>query len=123
MFVEPFKIDVNEGTVELGISIIVHDNHAHTAAKDWAFNEWEPKLKEDPDFIIYAKNIDLSGVHGYKIKVFGFDRNNYHIYMPKGGRMYEVYFEDPLSVPELSEALQKHYDKLFRRIVNTFRFR
>ncbi len=118
MFVEPF----DTGTDEFGISFEVHDNPEHTTAKEWAFKEWGPKLEEQ-GFIISEGNIDLSGVHGYKIKVFGFDQNNYHIYMFKGGKMYEIDFVDPLSIPELSETVNNRYDKLFRRIVNTFRFR
>ncbi len=60
---------------------------------------------------------------GYKIKTFGFDVDDYIIYLPKGDMIYEIWFWDPLSMPEFSETQKKHYDKLFRKIVNTFRFR
>ncbi len=117
-----FAVPFDTGTDELGIYIEVHDNPDHAAAKEWAYKEWGPKLEEQ-GFIRSEENIDLSGVHGYKIKVFGFDQDYYHIYIPKGGKMYEIDYDDPLSVPELSKTVKKRYDELFHKIVNTFRFR
>lgn len=117
LFIEPFKIGVDEGISEFGITFAVHENPMHLTAKEWALKEWEP------DFIRRQESIKINGEKGFMVKVFGFDRDNYHIYLPKMGKIYEIDFVDPLSMPELSETLKKRYDVLFHSIVKTFQFR
>jgi hypothetical protein len=117
-FEEPFYIsEHSNGTVITGITIKIHDNPKRFTAKEWALKAW------DPDFIRGQETIDIGGVKGYKIKIFEFDQDGYHIYMSRGNKLYEIYFADPLSMPEFSKTQKKRYHELFREIVSTFFFR
>ncbi len=115
-FVVPFEKGEDAGEDVLTFNVTVYDNPAGLGAKEWGLKHWEEGLIRE------IETVKVSGRNAYRFKIFGYDEETYHYYMPAGKEIYELDYSDPRTIGELAPDTQRYCSDIFQKVLESFSF-